>query len=112
MCNKCKSVLYCNAVCKKVHKKKHRKACDRRVAEVRDIELFKHPPPLHLLIRRAAELQEEENKRVAELHDIELFKQPPPENDCPICFLQLPYLGTGSALLWKVDLQWMYSCCG
>ena len=33
----------------------------------------------------------------------ELFKQPPPLDDCPICFLQLPVLGTG----------WRYkSCCG
>jgi len=45
-CNKCKSVKYCNAACKKKHKTKHRKACDRRVAELRDIELFKQPPPL------------------------------------------------------------------
>ena len=25
VCNKCQSVKYCNAVCKKVHKKKHKK---------------------------------------------------------------------------------------
>ena len=43
-CNKCKSVKYCNAVCKKKHKTKHKKACDRRVAELHDIELFKEPP--------------------------------------------------------------------
>jgi len=42
-------------------------------------------------------------KRAAELHDIELFKQPPPEEECPICFQQLPTLHTG----------WKYmSCCG
>jgi len=35
-------------------------------------------------------------RRVAELHDIELFKQPPPEEDCPICFLRMPILETGS----------------
>ena len=46
-CNKCKQVKYCNAVCKKKHKTKHKKACNRRVAELRDIELFKQPPPLH-----------------------------------------------------------------
>ena len=27
-CNKCKMVKYCNAVCKKVHKKKHKKDCE------------------------------------------------------------------------------------
>ena len=45
-CNKCKMVKYCNAACKKKHKTKHRKACDRRMAELHDIELFKEPPSL------------------------------------------------------------------
>ena len=43
-------------------------------------------------------------KRAAELHDEKLFKQPPPlYGDCPICFLRLPSLRTGSTY---------YSCCG
>ena len=63
VCNKCKQVKYCNAACKKKHKTKHKKACERRVAELRDIELFKQPPLHH--------------------------------GDCPICFLRLPFLGTG-----------------
>ena len=44
-------------------------------------------------------------KRAAELHDIELFKQPPSQHgDCPICFLQLPYLDpTGKKYM---------TCCG
>ena len=70
VCNKCKMVKYCNAACKKRHRSKHKKQCERRVAE---------------------------------LHDIELFKQPPPEEDCPICFLRLPFLGTGRRY---------QSCCG
>ena len=45
VCNKCKMLKYCNAACKKKHKSKHKKACERRVAELRDIELFKEPPP-------------------------------------------------------------------
>ena len=44
-CNKCKSVKYCNAACKKKHRKKHKKACERRVAELHDIELFKEVEP-------------------------------------------------------------------
>ena len=44
-CNKCKTVNYCNAACKKKHRNKHKKACERRVAELHDIELFKQPPP-------------------------------------------------------------------
>ena len=44
-CNKCKMVKYCNAACKKKHRSKHKKACERRVAELHDIELFKDPPP-------------------------------------------------------------------
>ena len=70
ICNKCKMVTYCNAACKKKHKTKHKKACERRVAELRDIELF---------------------------------KQLPPRDDCPICFLRLPYLGSGRRYK---------SCCG
>ena len=43
-------------------------------------------------------------KRVAELHEELLFKPPPPiEDDCPICFLRMPTLMSGS--------QYM-SCCG
>jgi len=73
ICNKCKKVKYCNAICKKVHKKRHKKDC------------------------------KEHQRRAAELHDIELFKQPPPAEDCPICFLLLPTLETGSRY---------YACCG
>src|SRR6056300_1356105 len=44
-CNKCNMVKYCNAACKKKHRSKHKKACERRVAELHDEELFKEPPP-------------------------------------------------------------------
>ena len=84
ICNKCKSVRYCNAVCKKVHKKKHKKQCEEHV-------------------RLAAQKHNEELRRVAEKHDEELFKQPPPKEDCPICFIHIPFLLTG----------WRYqTCCG
>ena len=42
-------------------------------------------------------------RRAVELHDEKLFKQPPPREDCPICFLQLPNMGSGSTY---------YACCG
>jgi len=70
-CNKCNSVMYCNAACKKKHRKKHKKECERRVAELHDEKLFKQPPPL--------------------------------EDDCPICFLRLPSLGSGRSYM---------ACCG
>ena len=41
--------------------------------------------------------------RAAELHEEALFKQPPKREDCPICFLRLPYLATGRVYM---------SCCG
>jgi len=44
-CNKCKMVKYCNAVCKKKHRTKHKKKCDRRVAELHDEQLFKEVEP-------------------------------------------------------------------
>ena len=84
-CNKCKQVKYCNAVCKKRHRHKHKKDCEEH-------------------LKRAAELHEEELRRAAELHDVELFKDPPPsEEDCPICFQLLPWLGTGKRY---------QGCCG
>ena len=70
-CNRCNMVKYCNAACKKKHRSKHKKKCDRRVAE---------------------------------LHDEALFKQPPPQyEDCPICFLRMPTLLSGSKY---------HPCCG
>ena len=44
ICNKCKMVHYCNVACKKKHKSKHKKKCDRRVAELYDEALFKESP--------------------------------------------------------------------
>ena len=47
ICNKCKESTYCNAACKKKHRSKHKKECERRVAEKHDEALFREPPPLH-----------------------------------------------------------------
>ena len=51
----------------------------------------------------SASTQETCERRVAELHDEKLFRQPPSEEDCPICFLRLPWLGSGFVYM---------SCCG
>ena len=77
ICNKCKKVKYCNAACKKKHRHKHKKDCEEH-------------------IRLAAE-------QAAKLHDEELFKQPPPKEDCSICFMRMPSIGTGGKY---------FSCCG
>ena len=45
ICNKCKEATYCNAACKKKHKSKHKKRCERRAAELHDEALFREPPP-------------------------------------------------------------------
>ena len=45
ICNKCKMVKYCNVTCKKKHKSKHKKKCDRRVVELHEEALFNEPPP-------------------------------------------------------------------
>jgi len=81
-------VKYCNAVCKKVHKKKHKKDCEEHVR----LETEKH---------------DEELRIAAELHDKELFKQPPPAEDCPICFERMP-----SVLPLLSSAQIYMSCCG
>ena len=57
-CNKCDLVKYCNAACKKKHRKTHKQKCV---------------------------------KRAAELYDEKLFKDHPMPEDCPICFLPLPF---------------------
>ena len=44
-CNRCQMVKYCNAACKKKHRTKHKKKCDRRVAWIYDEQLFKEHPP-------------------------------------------------------------------
>jgi len=70
ICNKCQSVKYCNAACKKKHRHKHKKDCEEYV-------------------RLAAEHN-------AKLHDEKLFKQPPKvHEDCPICFVRMPTLTSG-----------------
>ena len=47
ICNKCKETTYCNATCKKKHRSKHKKQCERRVAELHDEALFREPLPQH-----------------------------------------------------------------
>jgi TPR repeat protein len=42
-------------------------------------------------------------KRAAELRDEALFREPPKRDDCPICFLLLPDLGSGQTFM---------ACCG
>ena len=44
-CNTCKMVKYCNAACKKKHRSKHKKQCEKRVNELHDEALFKEHPP-------------------------------------------------------------------
>ena len=45
ICNKCKEATYCNAACKKKHRSKHKKQCERHVAELHDEALFREAPP-------------------------------------------------------------------
>ena len=45
ICNKCKEATYCNAACKKKHRKQHKKECERIVVELQDEVLFREPPP-------------------------------------------------------------------
>ena len=47
ICNKCKDAKYCNAACKKKHRKQHKKKCEKRVAELHDKALFGEPPTQH-----------------------------------------------------------------
>ena len=91
ICNKCKEATYCNAACKKKHRTKHKKQCERIVAEIHDEALFRESLPQY-------------GVRAAELHAEALFKEPPPQyGDCPICFLRMPSMNSGRRY---------YECCG
>lgn len=46
-CSACKSVRYCGVKCQKEHRKKHKRACKKRVAELRDEILFRQPESTH-----------------------------------------------------------------
>ena len=54
-------------------------------------------------IAHRSQHKKECKKRAAELHEEALFKQPPPKEDCPICFVHMPYLSMGRRY---------YTCCG
>ena len=43
-------------------------------------------------------------QRTAKLHDESLFTQAPPKNDCPICFLPMPFACNEVAVF--------FNCCG
>eukprot|EP00984_Skeletonema_dohrnii_P029931 scaffold20902_cov67-Skeletonema_dohrnii-CCMP3373.AAC.2 len=60
-CTACQSARNCSDKCRETHRPQHKKACEKRAAEVlRDEMLFKHPKSTHL-------------------------------GDCPICLLLIPY---------------------
>jgi tetratricopeptide (TPR) repeat protein len=44
----CKLVQYCSVECQKNHRPQHKKACKKRLAEIRDDELFTQPDEGHL----------------------------------------------------------------
>jgi TPR repeat protein len=46
-CNACKSVRYCSVNCQRDHRPQHKRACKKRVAELRDEILFKQPEISH-----------------------------------------------------------------
>jgi len=47
-CTACKSVRYCSVECQRDHRPKHKKACKKRAAELRDELLFRQPESTHL----------------------------------------------------------------
>ena len=72
ICTACRLVKYCSVDCQKEHRSKHKKACKKRVAELRDEILFKQP----------------ESSYLGEI----LFRQPESSylGDCHLCCLPLP----------------------
>src|SRR6056300_1567949 len=48
ICTACKLVKYCSVECQKNHWSKHKKACKKRAAEIRDDNLFRQPDESYL----------------------------------------------------------------
>ena len=46
-CTACKSVRYCSVKCQREHRSKHKRACKKRAAEIRDEILFRQPESNH-----------------------------------------------------------------
>jgi len=86
-CNKCQVVKYWNAALAK-------RGIDTNI---------KMSVSFEECVRLATEKHNEDLRLAAELHDEKLFKQSLPRKDCPICFLLLPTLSTGSKYM---------ACCG
>ena len=55
-------------------------------------------------VKCALKHTKEGKQRAARLHDESLFKQPPPKDDCPICFLPMPFACNEVAVF--------FNCCG
>jgi hypothetical protein len=47
ICTACKLVKYCSIDCQRNHRKQHKKACKKRMAEIRDDKLFTQPDESH-----------------------------------------------------------------
>src|SRR6056300_1603248 len=48
LCTACKLVKYCSVECQKNHRPQHKKACKKRMAEIRDDRLFTQPDETYL----------------------------------------------------------------
>ncbi|KAL7551398.1 hypothetical protein ACHAWF_015522 [Thalassiosira exigua] len=68
----CKAETYCNKRCQRAHYREHKKECGKRAAAA------KSPEP----------------EQFSLMTDEEVFRQPSPNEDCPICFLPLPLIGS------------------
>ena len=100
-CTACKQVKYCNVSCQRAHWRKHKKECR------------KHADTLQ---RDGHNNNASDNSNVDDVNvglgavsisDDKLFQDPPPKEDCPICFLPMPYT---SGLC---DVRVTYEpCCG
>src|SRR5210317_1924537 len=47
ICTACRLVKYCGVECQKNHRPQHKKACKKRMAEIRDNRLFTQPDESH-----------------------------------------------------------------
>lgn len=90
-CTACKRVNYCNVACQKAHRAKHKKECKKWAEEMAAANFAAASARIDRIV----------------VTDDELFRDPPPKEECPICFVPMPFSVGFSAVPKVYQL-----CCG
>ena len=81
----------------------YQRRCKVCIANNREVQPIYHTDPNTNQIIKSLDSMYLASVVEKKISDEELFKQPPPAEDCPICFLRLPFVHTGYR---------HFACCG